>query len=350
MLFFAFIGLIIGLQHCSVVVENIDNVEKAEDIMYLGCDNILARNISSASAGTEPFFTIPFIDSNDGMANITFVDCNFSQSGCVAANDYPFSSVNLTIVNTDIGRGIGFTRNGVIMSPTKTTLVDCVINTTQVSQTDGGLTVSNITFINCVFVGKFILDKYVMRLSYNDEVKDFNIEFIDCRFDIDDESDGLEEGEVGFFMRVEDTDRVTANISFVRCYSERNSSKPLKMVRAIFNEEEARRRISVVGEDNGISIEWGFVDDYKFQYDDVGWEEVVNDTGYYPIPATSNTIPDENDGDGSEGGSKESDKKKVDQVWLIIAIVFIVLFVIAVAVMVILLFITKKKYDRSENE
>ena len=71
------------------------------------------------------------------------------------------------------------------------------------------------------------------------------------------------------FILVENTDRFTVNMSFTRCYSESNSSKHLKMVMVICNEEETRRRISVFRYDNGISIERSLFEDYKLEHDDV---------------------------------------------------------------------------------
>lgn len=354
MLFFAFIGLIIGLQHCSVVVDNIDNVKNMKEICSFECDNISLTNIKSASS-TGAFWEITRINDQDEHEPMiaSFTDCDFSQSKNFIELYGNFADTTITITNTSIGGG--FVGNVVV---NEITLVNCVINLTAISRAGGQLCLSHIVFKNCKFVGEITPYNYALFYFWSIPDKyDCVVKFIDCEFDLDEDwnvryydNDGVIADKQ--FIVVNNPSEFTINISFVRCYpGERQKGKSLKLIKVV-NPTANEANINIVGEDVGMPIEWSVVDSDDKIYEESEWTVKIDSTGYTPQPPEESTesleIEDNGPGGNLDGGGKKPSNSEAT--WRIVAIVFIALFAVAIIVLVVLLLIKKRKYDRSEKE
>lgn len=360
MLFLVFVVFSVGLQSCSVALDNVKGLLNMDRIIDHGCNNISLTGAISARNGKTELCDLDKIGNTDELVTISFTDCDFSQSDSLFIQGSTFRNTEIIIKNTTIGNGFS-----TLLKVSKVLLIDCVINITLISQREIELTATNISFINCVFVGKVIPKVNINRNKIfearhyggSNEVNEYNFEFIDCEFNLDNDwnkkvIDGVAEDDPQKqFLIVDSLEKIRVNISFIRCFpgsNEANSNLKLIKVNA---EDTEKDNINVIGIENSLSVEWSWVVGRSELYYESDWTVVINDTGYYPVQSTSSESesfsiqPD--DGNGIAGGEKEAG---VSSSWRIVAIVFIALFVVSIIVLVVILIIKKKKYDRSENE
>ncbi len=124
----------------------------------------------------------------------------------------------------------------------------------------------------------------------------------------------------------------------------------MKLVKVSGTVDDATNRLSVTGEDNGISVEWSRVDERnQLLLESSEWTTKIQSSGYVPSEETPVHDPSESSDNGNEPCDDGNDNNKSNS-WMIVAIVFIVAFVIAIVLVVVFIFIKKKRYDRSENE
>lgn len=240
------------------------------------------------------------------------------------------------------------------------TFIDCVIDITTVTRNSHCISSTNVSFANCKFVGKIeniycpLFEMWQGYDSSSDNIKVFNVNFIDCEFNLENDWNKKEENGKAvddpekLFMKIYDFEYAKVNINFIRCYPGENEvNKKLKLINLA--DEEHKGNVKVIGEDNGLSVQWTWVKDSQ-QFGSVSeWSVIVNDTGYYPTQ--SPTEIEEDTTSGYLHIEEEENKKDNSKTWKITTIVFAVAFVVAIIVFIIvLIIIKKKKYDRSENE
>lgn len=208
-------------------------------------------------------------------------------------------------------------------------------------------------FENCKFVGsnlnfnKALFDYYFCLVYY-----EFNVEFIDCEFDLDKDCNSYDlefESPSKQFIVINNPEMYTVDISFIRCFTNSNLQETSYKFNKICNLTNNEHNVRIVGEDNGFPIGWSTVNNEDDIFRESDWEILINGTDYRPTqePSFAYSFYSPQADSGKSGTSDSSNKSKA---WMIVAIVFAAAFVVAIVSLIIVLVLKRKKYDRSENE
>lgn len=356
MLFLLFISLERSLQHCGVALDNVKGLQSMKEILAMGCDNISLTGVTSAASEERAFCDLSSIGNTDELLTISFTDCDFSKSNSFILG-LSKKNIEITIKNTNIGNGFES-----LVDVSSMTFIDCVIDITVISNKRHSIASSNISFVNCKLIGKiedYSTGHSIIDLCHHyyssDNRKEFNINFIDCEFNLENNwnkkevNNDLVEDPKKLFIIIGNLEFIKVNINFIKCYPGENEvNKNLKIIKLTGREYEDN--VKITGEDNGLDVEWTWVKDSQQFGHESEWSTVINSTGYYP---TQNPTIDEDTTSSysHEEEEKNSNEKNDSKTWKITTIVFIVAFVVAVVVFIIVLIILKRKnYDRSDNE
>lgn len=347
------------LRQCTITVTSTSTLSDIDGVLSNGCDHIEIKNIvTDTRSGPMP---VAFCDlrklpatDEDNRGYITFTGCDASHSSdFISSGDNP-QNVDIIIEQTKLSTG--FTGQ---LAVNKVSIVDCVIDITAISNLMGHLVAKDILFSHCVFTGKIVKDfTAIFDIGFYglQNVDRFKIEFIECEFNL--ESDWKSKVENGAlvddpskqFITVDLEGDIEVSINFERCYSRNSQLSSMKLVKVAGTVDDATNRLSVTGEDNGISVEWSRVDvKNQLLLESSEWTTKIQSSGYVPSEETPVHDPSESSDNGNEPGDDGNDNNKSNS-WMIVAIVFIVAFVIAIVLVVVFIFIKKKRYDRSENE
>lgn len=321
-----------------------------KDLFSVKCNDISLTNITSVFS-SEPFLEINEFSEKDNNITVTFTNCDFSKSSTLAY--YQTNQWQKTIINArNTLIGGGFKRNSNIV---KVLLENCIINLTMISENGNILSNQIVIFKKCKFVGSNkmfngALFDYFFHLGYDE----FNIEFIDCEFDLDknwNSYDSQLEAPSKQFIVIDNPVMYTVNISFIRCFTSSNFKDANYKFIKISNLTNNENNVKIVGEDNSFPIEWSTVSSTDDLYKESNWEILINSTDYMPTQEpsfmyTSNSSP----ADSGNGEGTASENSNSSKTWMIVAIVFMAAFVVAIAALVIVLVLKRKKFDRSENE
>lgn len=373
---FSLIRAINPAESDSVVVSNNGRMQNMNDLLKLGCNYYELNHVSSianedASADSQEniFANLEQLKERSEKRTLVFNGCDVSKSdnfilqSLYAAKDGIFD-IDIVINNTDIGNGF---KNILLINSLM--FVDCTINLAALSG-KGVVAANRVSFVNCRFVGE-VTTKFAPILGFeyysvpDDRVKNYKIEFTDCEFSLSENwknstfGNKVDEDPGKQFIVVKPKSGMTTidsvNIMFRRCFYGKDGYKgSLRLIKSIATSDEEKSIISVTSEDSGISVDWCFVEnENSMDYDPGVWENVVEDTGYYPVEKTDipqeDTDSDSNNDDSSKD-NKSNNSSKNEKTWRIVAIVFLVLFVVAVITLIVILVVGKKKFDRSENE
>ena len=237
---------------CAVSVANIGVVLNGLGTLR-ECIDVTFRNTSSDAFRS-------FIDTNylnpTEDTRISVIDGNYTLGllfGFIASNpNHDVRNAILYINNTVIRR---FSAGMVRMK--RIVFTDCVINMTEYTPSRSFyLGCGDMQFNNCTFVGKRVDDESFIRLTNDDKIAQYNLRFIDCRFDMDRDWRGSEITGYKNFIFVEDQQGRFVQIDFTRCIGGYDIGTSVKLIK-MSNKEVNSENIIIQSSNSGIEKQTG---------------------------------------------------------------------------------------------
>lgn len=377
------------LIHCtaawnhSLIISDDNRLMNVNNFLKLECNYFEFNNIVSVASNTDNnediFIDIRNIIQRSMKRVFVFNNCDFSQSKYFIMQDPELLisglyNIDIEIRHTNIGNGFAQT-----LMVNSVRFIDCTIDLSALSG-NGVISANHVSFVNCKFIGELSNERRsnpVLEYSYRagqdiQMMNDYSVEFIDCGFGLSENwknsiyninilSDDPRKQFIVIRTQHESGSALkSVSILFRRCYYiEGSYSGNLRLIKSVASEDKYESIVSVVGDNSGVNVDWCFVvNENNLDYSVGDWENIVASTGYFPVSDTVSN-PDNNPESIAEstpadangvGNTPKGNSSNKSNAWMIVAIVFIIAFVVLVAALVIIFIFKKRSFDKSDRE